>query len=298
MKKIMILLTALLCTATASSQNAHELAFYGGTGLSALSYTPSYGKTSMDIGGQFGLNYHLYFTPQWGIGTGLGLSFYNAHYSSGALTSRYTARDRDNVAFEFCGEFTRYDEQQNATLLEIPVMARFRTTGTRQVYAAAGIKIALPLSAKYSTHDQSVATTGFYARDNIVFGKPEDGESFTHMGFSSSPPFTVDAVNEKLDLPVVLMLSAEVGVNWVYNKTFSFYTGAYIDYGVNNLRGDKTNALLEYNAQAPQDYTVNSVLTAQYTKDNRPQSFVDKVSTVSLGIKIAFVFDISKKTGQ
>ncbi|MDR2362782.1 MAG: outer membrane beta-barrel protein [Prevotellaceae bacterium] len=296
MKKIILLVIALLGYITASSQTTHELAFFGGTGLSALTYTPTKGKASMEIGGQFGVHYYLYLTPHWGIGSGLGLTFYNAHFSAGSFTDHYDTQDMDRKNFEFRMEMTRYDERQRATFLEIPIMARFRTTGARQICAAAGVKIGIPLQFGYQTDKLNAATSGFYAYDNVVFGKPEDGTAFTYMGFSSSPPYTLDATDGKLNATVSWILAAEAGVNWVYSPQFMFYTGLYIDYGLNSLiEDDPTAAMVEYNAASPQNYIINSVLTSKYATENGRKAFIDKVSTLSLGLKIAFVFDISKK---
>ncbi|MDR0667697.1 MAG: outer membrane beta-barrel protein [Prevotellaceae bacterium] len=300
MKKIILLLViALLGYSAANSQSTHQLAFYGGTGLSALSYTPVKGTASLDIGGQFGVHYYLYFSPHWGVGTGLGLAFYNAHFSTGSFTDHYAMQDVDGKNFEFRIAMNRYDEKQQATFLEIPVMARFRTTGTRQFSAAAGVKIGLPLQFDYKTEKLNAATTGFYARENYVYGKPEDGTAFTHMGFSSSPPITLAATNGELKPAITWALAAEAGMNLVYNENFMFYAGLYIDYGLNNLIDDETTAaVVEYNAANPQEYKINSVLTSKYATDNGRKAFVDKISTISIGLKIAFVFGIGTKGGQ
>jgi hypothetical protein len=308
MKKIILLSIALLSYAAANSQTTHQLAFYGGAGLSALTYTPAKGKASLDVGGQFGVHYYLYLSPHWGIGSGLGLTFYNAHFSARSFTDHYAAQDMDRKNFEFRMEMTSYDkmtgraertsydEQQHATFLEIPIMARFRTTGAPQICAAAGLKIGLPLQFGYQTDKRQAATTGFYAYEDYVYGKPEDGTAFTYMGFSSSPPYTLDATDGKLDATISWIAAAEVGINWVYSPQFIFYTGLYADYGLNNpVSADPTDAVVEYNAPDPQHYKINSILTSKYATENGRKAFVDKVSTLSLGLKIAFVFDVSKK---
>jgi hypothetical protein len=299
-KKLIIIITSLVCYTAASSQSSHELAFYGGTGLSALSYTTAVGKTSADFGGQFGVNYNWYFSGNLGIGTGLGLSFYNAQASFARLASKYDTQDMDNVNFEFRSELSGYQEKQNATFLEIPVLLRYRTKGERQFCAAAGAKIGIPLSFGYKTEGAQLAATGFYAYDNVEFGLPEHGDKFNHVGFGSTPPLTTAVMNESIDANIAFILSAEVGINWVYSKTFSLYTGVYLDYGLNDIVSpDKVDALVAYNATNPQNHATNSMLTSRYTtQSGQVKTLVDKVSTLAIGIKLSFVFDVGKKAAQ
>ena len=77
------------------AQHDHELSLYGGGGISSLRYKPTAGNRNFGFGGHFGLGYHYFFSPKWGLGTGVELAFYNARFKVNDLDVRYGATDID-----------------------------------------------------------------------------------------------------------------------------------------------------------------------------------------------------------
>ena len=86
MKRQIRILAIVLCllggTATMFAQHKHEFSVYGGSGLSTLNYTVTTGEHKAGLGGHFGLGYHYFFSPKWGLGTGAELAIYNAKYNN------------------------------------------------------------------------------------------------------------------------------------------------------------------------------------------------------------------------
>ena len=248
----------------------HEFSVYSGGGLSALNYGVTVGKQKNGFGGQFGLGYHYFFAPQWGALTGIEFSMYNARFNSDNMSTRSIARDTDeNVDFEFRSALSGYKEKQGATLLQIPFMGQYQTTGERRFYAAAGFKLGIPLGGKYSSTIANIKNSGYYA-------EPEDYEYDTQefRGFGS---FANRTGKGDMSLKAAFFLSLETGMKLTLSEKLSLYAGAYFDYGLNNIRKTETLPLVEYNNHHPPSFTTNSVLSTTFT---------NKINMMAVGIKV------------
>ena len=147
------------------AQYKHEFSLYGGGGLSTLAYKVNEGAHKHGLGGQFGLGYHFFFSPEWGIGTGAELAFYNARFNMNDLSIRYNTHDADGDPFEFRSTIGDYKEKQRDMMLQIPLMLQFQTDKpdrNRQFFAAVGAKAGFPLREKYRTTVGSIKNAGWY----------------------------------------------------------------------------------------------------------------------------------------
>jgi len=273
--KLYIAIAALLLPFAATAQ--HELSIHAGGGLSTLNYNLTTGKQTFGFGGQFGIGYRYFFSPSWAVGTGVEFALYNTTYSANELSSRHAATDPAGVAFEFRSTVNKYEETQNAGLLQIPLMVQFQSGGKHKFYAAAGGKAGIPLCGAYSGKATAIANAGYYNYENGLY----DTQEF--MGFGT---FTSKRGKGDLDFKTAFFASAEIGMKWKLNDGLSLYTGAYLDYGLNNVQSVKTqgNASLppfvEYNTASPRDFAVNSAL----------QAFTDRVRPVAAGITLRLAF--------
>ncbi|MCD7972847.1 MAG: OmpA family protein [Candidatus Azobacteroides sp.] len=281
---IMVAATMIAATTTGQTRQNQELTFSGGAGLSTLTYTPVLGAQKNKFGGNISIGYNYLFSEQMGIGTGLELSFFNAEMTCNQYNDNYTATDIDGDTFDFRSTVTDYKEKQNATYLNIPLMYHYRTTGKNIFYANAGAKIGIPLSGKYKTSGATIRNSGYYSEDNYEYTDQE------FMGFGT---FTNRDTDKGLNYKVVFFLSAEAGLKWPLTDELSLYTGAYIDYGLNDIRKDvASERLVAYNTASPRDFTTNSVFTSR-NKNN--EALTGNVKPLAAGIKITLAYTLGGK---
>jgi len=287
----MVLFLILWGTVEMSAQSKHELSVYGGGGLSTLNYKVTIGEQKSGLGGQIGLGYHFFFSPKWGIGTGVELASYNAKFNADALYSRYMTTDIDGDAFEFHSTANGYKETQRAMMLQIPLMLQFQTDGKQQFYAAAGGKVGIPLNGKYST-TASFSNAGYYPYENSLY----DTQEF--VGFGNFPNKKAEG---DLNFKTAFFVSAEAGVKWRLSDGLSLYTGAYMDYGLNTQSIASQPSLVEYNKANPPEFIVNSILTTDFPFSPSASShlatalyqrlcYTDKIRPMAAGIKLRLAF--------
>jgi len=290
-KITVIAIISLLVSGGLFAQHDHELSVWGGGGLSGLNYKPTFGDKKLRLGGHFGLGYHYFFSPKWGLGTGAELGFYNTRFNMNNLENRYMVTDYQGIDFEFRSTITDYKEKQRAMMLQIPLMLQFQTPiaeSNHQFFAAVGGKAGIPLRGKYD-NTASFSNAGYYEYENALYNTQR------FRGFGEFPDRKTKG---DLDFKTAFFLSVEAGVKWRLHENWSLYTGVYMDYGLNNIV--KTQILLpivEYNNANPREFTANSIVQSQYTQympqqdiTAPPQTFTDKITPIAIGIKLRLTF--------
>jgi len=225
MKKILIILILIQTAFT------HEISYHIGTG---------FGKNGGKMGLLFGLGYAYFFTPEWGITTGMEIATYNSEYKLKKDSLKYMTNDFDGDEFEFRSEISNYKEEQNARMLQIPIMARYQPSAYNQFHAAAGIKIGIPLSGYYIS-SANVKNSGYYGEEDYRYG-----EGWEFLGFGE-----FKKKNEKdLSLQTAFMLSAETGMKFeIAGRQAS--ASVYFDYGLNSITKKQSAdyKLIEYKGE-------------------------------------------------
>lgn len=289
MKKLVkfLLLSTFLFWGLGSSlhaqENKHEFSIYGGGGLSTLYYSVTAGEHEMGFGGLFGLGYNYSFTPKWSLGIGLEGALYNTTFNLPYLNAKHMATDIEGTNFEFRSAVRKYEENQRAILLQVPVMLQFQTGGKHKFYVAGGGKIGLPLSQTYKGNGALLQNSGYYVYEHYDYTTQEFVGFGDYIGRKS---------NEDLDLKLSFMVSGEVGMKWRLSPTMSLYTGVYVDYGLNNIVDDPESPFIEYNTADPRNFGMNSVIHSNYAPN---MSFTDKVVPLAAGIKLRLAFGNKKK---
>ena len=281
-RKITTISLLLLATSALSAQNnRHEIVLYAGGGLSSLKYNATIGKQRDGLGGQIGLGYNFFFIPNLGIKTGVEFSLHNASFTLDHFDFQHDATDIENSPFEFRCTLNNYKERQSLVMLQIPLMLQFQIGDKHQFYAAAGGKVGFPLSAKYNSSKIAIYNSGYY--------EEEDCEYTTQlfMGFGQ---FSGSSGN--LKFKTAFFASAEIGVKWMMKGEYSFYTGLYMDYGLNNIVKPRSEPLqfLEYNTDHPSDFTVNSIIESKYLQNTELELFTNKIIPITAGIKLILAF--------
>ena len=276
------------------AQHDHEFSLYGGGGSSTLNYKTPIGVQKNGLGGHFGLGYHLFFSQKWGIGTGAELAFYNSWFKMTDLDIRYNTFDRNGDPFEFRSMINGYIEnRQRVMALQIPLMLQFQTNkadSKSQFFMAVGGKAGIPMREKYrATADLSNA--GYYANEDALY----DTQEF--MGFGN---FSNRKDKGNLNFKTMFLASAEAGIKWNLNEKRSLYAGAYLDYGLNNIKKKQDisslPSIVEYNRANPTEFAVNSIFQSQYTQSGTlPHAFTEKIIPIAVGIKLRLAFGKDNK---
>jgi outer membrane protein OmpA-like peptidoglycan-associated protein len=234
---------------TGAAFDTHEFSAGVGGGLSTLQYTGSRSGAGMNLH----LGYRYFFHARWGVGSGMEAAWYRA-----SLTPENPfARSSETVAMgtamsnaadnrmTYTATLTGYSERQQALLLQIPLMAHFRhPMGERLHYwAAAGGKLGIPLSSGYSADAYKLSTQGYFAAENVVY------DNLPQHGFvkdRAQPSVSGGDFKPKAGV----MLSVETGVQWKLNGGYSFYAGAYFDYGLTDVSPRAGDEPVRYSGDA------------------------------------------------
>jgi hypothetical protein len=281
MKTHILLLSGILLCLTATAQIRYEISIGGGGGLSAFNYKPiSPATANMGFGGQFGAGYVLFLNNHWGIGTGAGISFFGASAEAdGAKSIIPNLIDDYNDTYELRTTLAHYTEKQRAAFVRIPLFAQYiHKDSSSGFYAQAGVELYIPLSAKYSAADATLINSAYYPTHG--------GEEVPAPKFAGLGTFAGYNAKGNLKLKTAIAVALEAGWRWKLPRRFLLYTGAYLDYGINNIRKESQSFVIP-NAAVPANFSTNSVLNIQNAQGN---DFADRVSLLAAGITVRLVF--------
>jgi hypothetical protein len=237
---IPMVVVALMATTTLIGQK-NEFSVAIGGGRSALDYQIDNATKKMKTGFQAGIGYTKKINKHWGIQTGLELASYRtelALHNSNTYTSYQV--DSEGQGFEYRTEVSGQKEKQSLYTINIPVMVQY-VTGEKKAkfYGQAGVKIGLPLDGTNKTSATELKTTGYYPEMNVVL------TDLPSHGFGTQANWEgIGALNTKVSYAA----AAEAGVKLNIFGNSAMYIGAYLDYGLNDIRKeDKGVSLVSYN---------------------------------------------------
>jgi len=146
MKKQIIIGLSLLTLGMVQAQEAGQyLHFNVGGGLHNLSYQLQDGTQKGKPGFTVNAAYSYFFTPHWGVQSGLGLQSFSALSTLNLLTKANDIDD-NNDAYELRTNYTSWKEKQQTLFLDIPLSVQYRHSFNDKygLLASAGTKIAMP----------------------------------------------------------------------------------------------------------------------------------------------------------
>lgn len=275
---IRILLAAALLFISINTYAQHEISLEAGGGISTLNYDILFGNQKNGYAGELGAAYTYFFSPSFGVRSGVNISYYNAKSTLKNFSDSYDAYDGEEY-FEFRYTVNHYKEKQYTLYLNIPLMAQYQFGNNKMFYVAAGGKLGIPLLGKYKTSNNDFKTSGYYPSINIEFEEPE------FMGFGN---FSNMHAKNDFDLHVIAMLSLEAGAKWQLSDRLHLYTGVYFDYGLNNIiKNNFDKPLLKYSPSESRNFSINGIPTSNYTDQNdRVFSLTEKIKPMAIGIKV------------
>ena len=285
---IMLICLALSLPLTFAQEQAYqEISIGTGVGFSSLLMNKPTQPTGISYKTGAGLNgsalYTFFLSRTFGIGIGVELAQYNSKYTSQALKDEKT--DIPDPLFEgetysFLYAYYNWEEQESALAVQIPLFLQFQTLGEYQFYLKAGGKVGQTLQSTSTTTAARLVTAGHFSYENVTYATGP-------YGFR-----TIDNYHRKqnLDLQMpVLIASLEMGVKWQLENNNAFYTGLFVDYGINNLLKNNTKSLVEYHYSGPEYVSENSITMT---------SSVEKIQTMALGVRVHFAFSMGKTFGM
>jgi hypothetical protein len=259
---------------------SNEFSIYGGGGFSTLLFSPSLkGASSKGFGGDAGIGFTTFFNPQIGIHFGAGFGFNNVEVSVDNLkTVTPGLVDANDYLFDKHTTLSDYNESKKLTFVSIPIMLQFQQNlgTTHAFYAMGGTKISFQHQTEYKSSVATLSNAAYY---------PELNNWSATQTFANLGTFNGNSTDGNFKIELFVKLALEIGMKWrIGNNTF-LYTGAYLDYGLNDYAKNQRKPLGEY-------------ITPQQLTDLTLLSFTDKINLTTAGIKLRLAFSRSSTPKQ
>lgn len=211
-----------------------------------------------------------------GLIVGLGIGYAQSGLNTASDSTAFT---KDKVDYTVVTKDVKETDHQ--LQLEVPLM--FSLIADNGVFFNIGPKFMIPVYTPYNqsinkdeTHIAAyVQETGITTVDNPVTGQ-----------YNGEQPTVENGIQFKLNV----MLTAELGYEWILNSGNSLGLGAYANYSVFNLFKNTTSAEGLFNLTAPTDDDKAHVDVQSATK-----TYADKLGYFDAGIKVAYHFNFPKK---
>ncbi len=298
MNRIRALCAAVACFVLFNPCNAqqytHEFSLHGGLGFSGLLYSPAQGNLKGGFGGQIGAGYSYFFSPAWGVHTGVEFAFYNrtAHpgnvMDSVLLIYNNVGGLRD-MYFKY--DYTNYQEKQRAVYLQIPIMVQFQhpAFNSHQWYAMAGVKLGFDVSSSFKGKADLLTTTGYV---------PSLKEVLTNVPNRAFADYQNQKTSGSLDFGFNTSIALEGGIKWHIAEHWRVYTGLYFDFGLSNIAPKHEDMpLVVYNQTfSTATLSYNSLLTS--TRQIDGSVFNKNIHTFAAGINVRITFGHNFKKKQ
>lgn len=211
------------------AQWRHNLQIGAGLGVHALLHHTIDAKTNPYVGGTLDIQYQYMFTPNWGIGAGIGFSSLGSvdHMQPYSFTQTGLTHPDNMLKYDGTVNMKSLRELQTAHMFNIPVEAVYYhpLNAKWAMQARMGLTLNVLLCSKYKTQmDYSVS--GYF---------PSTGGTYNDLPLHGLTSYT-DKANGHNDLRRVnLSAQAEVGALYALTERTALYCGLYANYGMVNM---------------------------------------------------------------
>jgi outer membrane protein OmpA-like peptidoglycan-associated protein len=271
MKRItLILLLLLIQTAVLSQDKGSYFTISGNLGFQGFKYSPmgisSDGFSKLGLGYSAGIGYMYFFTPYFGISTGVEISYFATigGYNESFKKERYydlgDQIDDDfnpanpNMPFNLRARLQNWEELQQGYTFNVPFMFIFQhklgKTFRHAMYYGIGAKVQIPvISTTYkvldgeNTSDERLNISGYYPdwHMEVAAGGTSDPQVPQHGYGKIHNPNEALGWKGNARVKTSYAATAEIGYLYKINKRLSFSLGAYFDYGLNNIKEKEDN---------------------------------------------------------
>ena len=249
-------------------------------GASALMHNAEKGNWTCGGDVVLDLQYAHYWTDDTrpvdlGLIVGLGIGY----EQSGLKTNDSTAFTKANVNYTVVAKDIKETDHQ--LQLEVPLM--FSLIHDNGLFFNVGPKFMIPLYTPYkqTVNTQDTHITAYFPETGITIqNNPVTGQ------YTGQQPTEKNGIQFNINV----MLTAEIGYEWLLKSGNSIGLGAYANYSVFNTFKNTTNSEGLFNLTAPTDTDKAhlDVLSATH-------AYADKLGYFDAGIKLAYHFNFPKK---
>jgi outer membrane protein OmpA-like peptidoglycan-associated protein len=305
-----IIFTASLMLLAIVSVQAQEKGSYltisGSLGMNQFRYEMDNGRMGdprLGYGGALG--YQYFWNRHWGLGTGVGIAYYNTKankynnsFNNDETHFQFNDRIDDDpigpIKYDLQLKLSNWQEKQYAYFLEVPLMLCYQTKwGEKQavgMYWGLGAKAQFPvIYGKYEVGSSSELTIqGYYPAARLTL----DDLPLHGYGTAKGPAYKGD-----LDLKISFAAVGEIGFLVALNRRVDLTLGGYLDVGLNNIKdGNKSESenayLIEPNTPTHQNkigegFDYNGIINSHVTDD---------VKLLGVGGKIGLRIKLGKLT--
>jgi outer membrane protein OmpA-like peptidoglycan-associated protein len=283
-------------------QPKHEIALWGAYGLSTLNYDLSIGDRTLGLGFLGGIGYNHYFNSHWSLGVGAEFSALSATSDLSKLKDYYPSfwrAPQGTTAFNVEVDAADFEQEYSVYYINVPVTVRYQLDAFKKhkFYVGGGVKVGIPFDGSY-TSKGGFSSKGF----NRAANGNNTGDAISGIhGLTSNQP--IDYKDGAFDTELNVILDLETGIKWRLSNKVSLYTGVFVDYGLLDIRKEKTSdRAIAYTANPAGDfdkYVYSNPLTSVYAagpgaKNTEVKNFTDRVNTLSAGLKIQLGFGFGK----
>ena len=320
-KNIITLLLIVISMQLSAQEKGSYLTISGGIGPSGIKYKMTNvnfanPKCELKLGGHATLGYSYFFTKHIGLSIGLGMAHYRTNgklmgdfsQEHPFVLGNYTDNDWSPhvTDYELRVRTKDWVEYQSVKLLEIPLMVNLRKKfGEKEnfgLYLNAGVKFQIPVSTRYAVKDgkngddTKLNVSGYYEEKNLELGGLGAPDLSQHgFGQIYNPSERLTNANGKLNMKFNISLAGEAGILISLSRRVDLSLGAFIDYGLLDMKKDKKSAAIftgteDYVAGA-QNYNVGKGIT--YNSITKSE-YVNKVTSISYGAKVGLCVKLGK----
>jgi outer membrane protein OmpA-like peptidoglycan-associated protein len=262
-KQFILVLGLLMYVASQAQEKGSYIDLNVGGGFHNLSYTLQNGTEKGQFGYTLNAGYSYFFTPEWGLHTGLGLQSFNSLSTLNFLQSTPNVVDADGALYTFKANYINWQEKQQVLFVDLPLEIQYKHFFGNKIGLLAGLggKISMPIMGNYKAAGGKFVTTGYYPQYNVELSDmPQHGFSTFTNGFSGD-----------LSVKPSFMAIADIGGLYELSEGLDLYVGAYVNYGLNNIL--KADSKLIYQP----DGLYNGLFASNQT---------NSVTPISIGLKV------------
>lgn len=267
-KQIIIVLGLFIFGALQAQKTGSYLDLNIGGGSHNLNYTLQDGTQKGQFGYTINAGYSYFFTPQWGLHTGIGFQSFNSLSTLNYLSSTPDI-DTDGQPYMFKVNYKNWQEKQHAVFLDIPLTVQYKLPVSNKIglLASMGANVSFPVTSSYEAAGGQFVTTGFYSQYNVELSDMQQ------HGFS-----TIDnTLKGNVALKPAFMAIADLGGLYKLTDKIDLFAGAYVNYGLNNILKADTKLIYQ------PDAVYNGILASTQTKS---------VTPISIGLKVGIYFHL------
>ena len=211
-----------------------------------------------------------------GLIVGLGVGYMQSGLKVGNDSTSFTKSGVDYTVLA-----SNIKETDHQLQLEVPLM--FSLISEKGVFFNIGPKFMIPV---YSPYKQTVDQNNTH----ITAYFPNEGITITDETVTGKYTGQQPTAKNGIQFNINVMLTAEIGYEWVLKSGNSFGLGAYANYSVFNTFKNTTSTEGLFDLTAPTE-TSAAILDVQ----SATKTYADKLGYFDAGLKLAYHFNFPKK---